>query len=317
MLSTDRFFSLVFILIPVTWGGSFIAGKYVIADIDPVAGVLIRFVLSGLLMLPWLAILHRKAHPNFKDLQYLKHLVLVIITAGIGYHLFFFWALKYTSPTNTAIIIALNPFFTAFAERIIFKHKRSNRFYLGFVIAFSGALWVNIARGGSIDLSSLGMGELFCLIAALLWSAYAILAKLTRKDHFDSLWTNAYNYLFTGILLIPFAPQLFAMEFWKGIGVPAWLGLWYMIIFPTTIGYTMFYIGVIRKGPAWASTFIYLVPSITANLDYLFFDAKLTISMVAGTTMVVLGLLYGNLGIKQIDWMLRKIGIKLNRTRYI
>jgi drug/metabolite transporter (DMT)-like permease len=82
------------------------------------------------------------------------------------------------------------------------------------------------------------------------------------------------------------------------------------VIFPTTIGYTMFYIGVIRKGPAWASTFIYLVPSITANLDYLFFKVTLTTSMVAGTTMVVFGLLIGNLGKKQLEWMLKKTGIR-------
>ena len=121
---------------------------------------------------------------------------------------------------------------------------------------------------------------------------------------------NAYNYLFTGLLLIPFAPHLFSSEFWSGIGIPAWTGLLYMVIFPTTIGYTMFYIGVIRKGPAWASTFIYLVPSITANLDYLFFKVTLTTSMVAGTTMVVFGLLIGNLGKKQLEWMLKKTGIR-------
>jgi drug/metabolite transporter (DMT)-like permease len=310
MLSIDRFFTLIFLLIPITWSGSFIAGKYVIQDVDPISSVLIRFTLSGMLMLPWLTALHRKKHPDFKDKQYLFHLILVILTAGIGYHLFFFWALKHTSPTNTAIIIALNPFFTALAERVIFKQKRSQRFYIGFMIAFTGALWVNIARGGSLDLSNLGIGELLCLMAALLWSAYAILAKLTRKDHFDSLWTNAYNYLFTGLLLIPFAPHLFSSEFWSGIGIPAWTGLLYMVIFPTTIGYTMFYIGVIRKGPAWASTFIYMVPSITANLDYLFFKVTLTTSMVAGTTMVVFGLLIGNLGKKQLEWMLKKTGMR-------
>ena len=302
----DRFFTLIFLLIPFTWGGSFIAAKYVVQDIDPVSSVILRFFLSALIMLPWLFLFHRKRHPNLKDKSYWLHLLTVVLIAGIGYHIFFFWALKYTSPTNAAIIIALNPFFTAFGEIIFFKIRRSVRFYIGFLIAFGGALWVNIARGGHIDFSNLGLGELLCLAASLLWSAYAITAKATKKEGWDSLWLNAYNYLLTALLIIPFAGQMFTAEFWQAISTPAWLGMWYMVIFPTTIGYTMFYVGVQRKGPAWASTFIYLVPSITANLDYLFFKVLLTPAMVIGTTMVVLGLLIGNLGNKQLDWFRRK-----------
>jgi drug/metabolite transporter (DMT)-like permease len=132
-------------------------------------------------------------------------------------------------------------------------------------------------------------------------------AKATRKEGWDSLWLNAYNYLLTALLILPFAGQMFTAQFWHSISTPAWLGIWYMVIFPTTIGYTMFYIGVQRKGPAWASTFIYLVPSITANLDYLFFDAIFNVPLVIGTTMVVIGLLYGNIGEKQIIWLRSKL----------
>ncbi|MEJ2544331.1 MAG: DMT family transporter [Calditrichaceae bacterium] len=232
---------------------------------------------------------------------------MLVAIGGISYHIFFFWGLTHTNPTNAAIIVALNPFFTAFGEIIFFKIRRSTRFYIGFLIAFSGALWVNITRGGHIDLSNLGLGELLCLIASLLWSTFTLTAKATKKEGWDSLWLNAYNYLLTALLILPFAGQMFTAEFWGSISTPAWLGIWYMVIFPTTIGYTMFYIGVQRKGPAWASTFIYLVPSITANLDYLFFNALFTVPLVIGTTMVVIGLLYGNIGEKQIIWLRSKL----------
>lgn len=302
----DRFFVLIFLLIPLTWGGSFIAVKYVVHDVDPISIVFLRFFLSALIMLPWLFLFHRDHHPNFNNRALWFHLLTIVLIGGIGYHTIFFWGMKYTSPTNAAIIVALNPFFTAFGEIIFFKIRRSSRFYIGFIIAFTGALWVNIARGGQFDLSNLGIGELLCLIASLLWSSYTITAKATKKGNWDSLWLNAYNYLFTALLIIPFASHMFTMEFWHAISPPAWLGIWYMVIFPTTIGYTMFYIGVQRKGPAWASTFIYLVPSVTANLDYLFFDRLLTLPMVIGTTMVVIGLLFGNVGEKQLIWLKSK-----------
>jgi drug/metabolite transporter (DMT)-like permease len=76
-----------------------------------------------------------------------------------------------------------------------------------------------------------------------------------------------------------------------------------MAVFPTAIGYTLFYIGVQKKGPAWASTYIYLVPSFTANLDHLFFGAPFTMSFVIGTTLVVFGLIFGNMSQQQIGYI--------------
>ena len=279
----------------MTWAGSFIAGKYVVADINPIESVILRFFLSALVMIPGFLLFHRKAHPNFRDSKLIKHLAIVVITSGIGYHIFFFWALEYTTPTNTALIIALNPFFTAFGEIIFLKKARPFRFYIGFILAFAGAVWVNISRGGVLDFSSLGRGELFCLIAAILWSVYSIAARLTKKEEWDSLWINAYNYLFTAIFLLPFVGLGFYTSLFTSISVSAWNALIYMAIFPTAIGYTLYYVGVQKKGPAWAATFIYLVPSFTAFLDYLYFDALLTLPFIGGTILVVTGLAVGNI----------------------
>ncbi len=85
-----------------------------------------------------------------------------------------------------------------------------------------------------------------------------------------------------------------------GIGEPLARALsWYMAIFPTAIGYTLFYIGVQRRGPAWASAFGYLVPSITAGLDCFFFGAAFSVPMIGGTTLVVLGLATSSLHSKR------------------
>jgi len=300
MRISNKFFTIIFLLIPLTWAGSFIAGKYVVADISPVESTVLRFFLSALVMIPGLIFFRRRTHLNFSDKKLIWHLLVVVLTAGIGYHIFFFWALEYSSPTNTALIIALNPFFTAFGEIIFFKKARPLRFYGGFLLAFSGAVWVNISRGGMIDFSALGLGELFCLIAALLWSIYSIFAKMTKKDEWDSLWINAYNYLFTALVLLPFISAGFYAGMFNSISASAWNGIFYMAVFPTAIGYTLYYIGVQRKGPAWASTFIYLVPSFTAVLDHLYFSAQLTLPFIGGTVLVVTGLAAGNISRNQL-----------------
>ncbi len=307
MRVNDKIFTILFLSIPFTWAGSFIAGKYVISDVDPIGSVFLRFIFSAASMLPFLYFWNYKNHPSLKDKKYLIHLFVVALTAGIGYHVFFFWALEYTSPTNTALIIALNPFFTAFAEIIFLKRTRSPRFYIGFLLAFLGALWVNVTRNGAFDFSLIGWGELFCLIAALMWTVYTIFAKATKKKEWDALWINAYGYLLTALFMLPFVGSLFSLETLGAISHPAWLGLLYMAVFPTAIGYTLFYIGVQRKGPAWAVTFIYLVPSVTAVLDHLFFSAVLTLALMIGTALVVIGLITGNITTQQMQWIKQRI----------
>ena len=286
----------MFLVIPLTWAGSFIAGKYVVITVSPIDGVFWRFALSTIIIMPFLFIFHRKAHPNFKNIKYIYHMILIVLTGGIGYHIFFFWALKYTTPTNTSLIIALNPFFTAFGEILILKIFRPKRFYIGFILAFLGAIWVNLSRGTGISLP--GIGELFCLIAAIFWSIYTLAAKATKQKEWDSLWINAYNYLFTALLIIPFTSSMILPSGWENISSAGWLGLWYMAIFPTAFGYTIFYIGIQKKGAAWATTFIYLVPSFTASLDH---------PMIIGTSLVVMGLIIGNVNSQQLLYLKNKI----------
>jgi drug/metabolite transporter (DMT)-like permease len=267
--TVEKNFTLFFLITPFTWAGSFIAGKYVVAGIDPITAVFWRFFLPALLMFPSLLIFRRHRHPDLRDWRYLRYLMIIVLTAGIIYHILFFYALQTTSPTNTALIIALNPFFTAIAEIIIFKNARHIRFYFGFFLAFSGAVWVNLSRGNGISLP--GTGELFCLLASISWAVYTIYAKKAKQAEWDSLWLGVYNYLVTSVLILPFCLNSILPHQWPTYSQSVWFGLWYMAVFPTAIGYTFYYIGVQKKGPAWAATFIYLVPSFTANLDHFFF----------------------------------------------
>ncbi|MBN2425228.1 MAG: DMT family transporter [Calditrichaceae bacterium] len=310
MRKADKYFTLIFLLIPSTWAGSFIAAKYVVLEMSAVDSVVYRFLISAVFMFPGLILFYRSRHPVFRDKGFLWHLLIVVVIGGIAYHLLFFKGMETTSPTNAALIIALNPFFTAFGEIIFLKTKRPGRFYLGFILAFSGAVWVNIARGGEIDFKHLGYGEFYCFLAALCWSAFTLSARITKKPHWDAMWINAYNYLFTGVFLLPFMTDFNTIFDPLSVSGSAWLGLLYMGFFPTAIGYTLFYIGIQKKGPAWASTFIYLVPSFTAVFDRLVFSNPFTTAMITGTTFVIGGLFLGNIGQKHLDWLKEKMGMK-------
>jgi len=295
MSRLERYFPFIYLITPIAWAGSFIAGKYVVLDLSPVASTVIRFLLSSLLMLPPLALWHRRQHPPFSDPKFLLHLAIVVLVGGAIYHVLFFTALQTISPTETSLIIALNPFFTAFGEVLFLRRKRSGRFYIGFALAMAGALWVNVARGGRIDFGHLEWGHLIAFAAALCWSAYALLTRVTKHESWDSLWINAWGFFLTAIVLLPVAGITLFWSDLANMSTAGWTGTLYMAIFPTAIGYTLFYVAIQKRGPGWASSYIYLVPSFTAVMDHAFFKAMLSLPMIVGTAMVVAGLLIGNL----------------------
>jgi drug/metabolite transporter (DMT)-like permease len=287
----DRHLPLILLVVPLTWAGSFIAGKEVVAEIDPVSSVFWRFILSALVVLPALVLRHRGAHPDLRSPDFLRHLAIVVVLSGVAYHVLFFWGLAHASPTNAALIIALNPFFTTLGDALILRKPRTTRFYLGFLMAFGGAAWVILGRGDGVTLP--GFGELICLAASLTWSAYTLAAKATNDGRWDALWVNGYGYLLTAAVLLPFVSSALRHQLTAGLSTATWLGSWYMAIFPTAIGYTFYYIGVQRRGPAWTSTYIYLVPPLTALLDLAFYGAPITVALVGGTALVVGGLAVG------------------------
>ena len=45
--------AIIFFIIPITWAGSFIAAKYVVAEISPLESVFWRFFLSAIVMYPF------------------------------------------------------------------------------------------------------------------------------------------------------------------------------------------------------------------------------------------------------------------------
>ena len=199
MKLTDRVFIALFFVVQAMWAGSYIVGHFVVRELDPFATVQVRYSIAALTMFPLLLLFFRKQKPNFHERGWWVHTFAVTVTSGVIYQVLFFASLKYISPTTTALIYALNPFFTSFGEVVFLKQRRSTRFYIGFLFAFVGAMWVIFARGGHLDFSHLGIGEGLAFAAALMWSTYTLLARATKKPEWNPLWISGFNYLFTAL----------------------------------------------------------------------------------------------------------------------
>ncbi len=274
------------------WGGTFIAGRIIAADVGPFSAAFIRFAIASSLLL----ILVRRSEGKIPLPG--KNLVLPVILLGLtgvfSYNLFFFKGLKLIHASRAALIIANNPVFIAIFAAIVFKDRLSLGQIAGVALSVAGAMVV-ISRGdiSSIFTGGVGWGEVFILGCVASWVAYSLIGK-TVVAHFSPLVSVALSACVGTVLL--FAPAVHEGLFSDMFLYKAsdWLSLVYLGVFGTVCGFVWYYQGIQRLGPVKAGLFINFVPISAVLLAYLVLDEPLTFSLVAGTVLVVSGVFLTN-----------------------
>ena len=280
------------ILLPLAtsllFAGSFIAGKYTTADLRPLTISLLRYIVA-LVFLTLLAMVRRSSlSVRFGDLG---KLLLLGLFGIVGYHFFFFSALRHTEVANTAIINALSPIITGLMAALFLKEKLSFRSYLGIVIAVVGVIAL-LVKGQSQNLLKLnvGQGDGLMLLAVLSWAIYALLVKTLSKKY-SGFCLFFYATLFGVIMLLGLA----FTEDWiwqiKNLSVTSFWSIIYMGAVASGIGYLLYTMSIGKIGPTRTSSFVYsLVPIFVAILALFFFDEPITAVMIVSMAGILIGL---------------------------
>jgi drug/metabolite transporter (DMT)-like permease len=290
------------VLTSLLFAGSFVAGKYATAELGPLSITLFRYliafaVLQGLVL--WfgcdLSLRHRLPNHelgNIKGTLNWRHIGTLFLTGTVGvvgYHFFFFLALRYTATTNTAIINAFNPVVTGFLALLFLRERLNWRNYGGGVLAILGVLLL-LTQGNLVKLLHLDLnqGDLLMVCAVLCWAVYANLLRYLGRTY-SGLTMSYYSALFGVLqLLVLSAPDLVSMT------LPSWpaiLGIVYMGVGASGIGYLLFTLSTQRIGPTRSTSIVYSgVPIWVALLAWLFFRESVTPWMLVSIALILVGL---------------------------
>lgn len=269
--------------------GSYIAGKYAIVDLGPITASLWRYVvalvfLSGLLF-------HFKTKSLKVEGNDLGFFILLGLFGIVGYHYFFFSALRYTQVANTAIINAFSPIITGIMAAVFIGERLTRQNYIGVAMAFSGVI-ILLARGRieNIFLLRVNLGDLLMLCSVLSWGIYALLIKrMVRK--YTVFTITFYATLFGVIFLIGLA----GVENRGGpvfdISLLSLGSVLYMGLCASGLGYLLYNISIRIIGPTKTSSMVYsLVSVFVAILARIVFNEPITVIMVLSMGLILLGL---------------------------
>ena len=275
---------VVFVLI---WSTGFIVAKYGLPYAPPLSFLSIRYALSLLCFLAWIAIA-RVAWPQSRS-QWL-HLGVTGVLIHAGYLGGVWSAIKGGMGSGlSALIVGLQPVLTAvWVSRMGDASQGGNRVsarqWLGLVMGLAGLLLV-VSRKFGADDEATPYTLAFAVLALLSITA----GTLYQKRFVKAADVRSANAIQLGAALLVTLPFVFleneAVQWTPGfVGALAWA------VLALTLGGSSLLYMLIQRGAATAvSSLMYLVPPTTALMAWLLFGEAITVATLLGTALTALG----------------------------
>jgi len=178
-----------------------------------------------------------------------------------------------TVPIWSTILASIN------GDKTVWHHKR----LLGMFIGFVGIVLVVGVESvkGHADLLSIGM-----ILIASVGYAWAVTRVNRKIPHIDSIAINGIAMAMTALFYLPIA----LMHLPKvGPSIKADLSLLSLGLFPTALAFVVFFILMKDIGTARASLVTYLNTAFAVVLGVLFLSEKLTVGIIVGLPLVLIG----------------------------
>lgn len=286
-------YHLIALFTVFVWGVTFVSTKVLLVDFTPLWILLLRFA-AGFLVLCAL-------RPHILRLH-VKHHELLFAAAGAtgiaAYYLLENVALVFTTATAVGVIVAAAPLFTALLQAALGDCSALRpRFFLGFCVAMAGLALVSTGSepagmAGQAAGEPTHLGDGLALLAALVWAVYSVLVKKIADLGYETVAATKRTFIWGLAFIIP--ATLLAGGSFPAVSSLASPVNFANLLFLGAIASAACFVtwGVAAKhlGPATSTTYIYLVPAITATASILILTEPVTPVIVCGILLTIAGL---------------------------
>lgn len=288
------------VLSTLFWGSNFNAAHVLAGDLPALTAAAERF---GLAVLVFLLFRLWAGKPE-SSLRWRDAGVLIPLgVLGVfGFNYSFFVALRTTSALNAALIMALSPLVSVLLSVLLLNVRINRARWAGILLAFAGVLLV--ITGGHFSRLHVAVGDMWMLIACLMWSLYSVGAK-RYAAHIPPMqfarWTVSIGALVLIVAALSLETPLTSLG---GAPMRTHGLLLYMAICGSVLAYVFWLKGVHAIGPDKAAIAFNLVPVFTLLVNLLL--GKLPeAAQLAGLVLVLVGVLVFN-GKLSTSWLARR-----------
>ena len=224
------------------------------------------------------------------------------IVGMVGYHVFFFMALEYTTAINASIIGATNPIVTTLLTMIFLKQKMPAKQIFGILLSLIGVILTITACDLSVFIGfRLNQGDLLMCAAVVFWAAYGVYSK-SRCSQISPIAITYYSFVICAVTMIPFVILENPMRWIADTPVSAYMAILFMAVCSSCFAYLVQQVSIKAIGPARTSVFINLVPVFSSILAVVILGETLQPVKICTALLIIAGVcicqLAGNRGEK-------------------
>jgi drug/metabolite transporter (DMT)-like permease len=271
---------LLFSALSLCWGIPYLFIRVAVADLDPLIVAFGRTALGGLLLLP-LALRANSLRPL---LAHWKILLLYTAVEIVGPWFLLGHAETRLNSSTTGLIIAVVPIVAAIILTVMGHDRLDARRISGLVIGLAG---VALLVGLDVRLDDfVAIGQLLLVVLG-----YAIGPIIISRQLADlpSLGVVTASLLIAAAAYAPFTPLVWP-ESWTA---PAVGSVIVLAVVCTAIAFLVMFALIAEAGPARMTLITYVSPAVAVLLGAVVLGEPLTIGLVIGFPLVILGSVLG------------------------
>jgi len=269
------------LLLSVLWGGAYLFTRAAVPAFGPAPLVSMRLGIAALILLP--IVFYRGGWPQLRASPRALFMVGVPFTA-LPFMLMTWGALHITAGLS-AVLNATAPMFAALVAHFVLKERLGAWRAGGLLMGFVGVLILMSSGNVSLKTAEGPLAVLAVLGTAMIWS---VGASYTRRKMagVDPMVTTAGSLAAASLFLAPLA-----WATWPSTppSARAWAEMAFLGIASSALGMWMYFRLLRRIGTVPAMSVTFLSPLVAMVSGALYLGEAITLQMVAGCAVVLLG----------------------------
>ena len=276
----------LYLITVLVWGSTWIAIKFQLGDVPPLASVIYRFVLAAALLFAWCGL---RSIPLRLTLR--EHGLLLIQGSclfGFNYWLVYL-ASQYLISGIVAVVFSSIVFFNVINARILLGSAVSLKVLMGSVIGIIGVGLLFVRDLSALTLSSnTGLGLLLAGGATYVASLGNVVASHTASHGHSVMTINAWGMLY-GTLVLIIVAWVLDVDYVIDTRIEYLASLIYLSVFGTIITFAAYLKLLSRIGPDKAGYVGMMVPVVALLISTVFEGYRWTLPSVVGVSLILLG----------------------------
>lgn len=277
----------LYAILVLIWGISFYAIEFQLGTVPVEVSIFYRYLVAALVTV-LVCVATRRSLFRFSLRDHGQFVLLGFLFFSLNYALIYRGQVELTSGL-AAITFTMALFFTTINARIFLRAPFSRRIVLGGLVGISGLalIFKDSLLAAEFDRGTLvGIGLI--LAAAYVVSLATIVTARLSSRQIPGLQANAWGMIYGSVFNALFVVIL-GHELTFDFSAPYIISFLYLTFFAGVFGFVLYYVIVVRIGPARSSYFTLMSPMVAIVVSSIFEGLPITLALVGGVTAVLLG----------------------------